>query len=112
MTTSASSTRDPHTFSNYDLFKTTHTQANLWIDFDKRVVSGNVVLSLKSTSNASSEEVVLDTSHLNIEDIKVNQKSCEWDMQPRTEPFGSPLKIKLDKAVDEGETFEVDVSQA
>lgn len=109
MTTLAKTKRDPNTLSNYDKFITTHLQANLNIDFTKRLLAGNVALSLKSASDASSNEIILDTSYLDIEDVKINQKSCDWELHSRIEPFGSPLRIKLDEAVDHGEALDVDV---
>ncbi|KAL9098607.1 MAG: hypothetical protein Q9163_005770 [Psora crenata] len=101
--------RDPNTLSNYHQFITVHTIASLRIDFDRKILAGNVVLTLKSASKAPSTEIVLDTSYLDIHDVKVDQLSCEWDLQPRTEPFGSPLRIKLGKTIEDGECVEVDI---
>lgn len=42
-------------------FITTHTTANLEIDFEKRRLWGNVVLLLKSLTDKEAEEVILDT---------------------------------------------------
>ncbi|KAL9130480.1 MAG: hypothetical protein Q9217_001352 [Psora testacea] len=109
MTTSTDTRRDPNTLSNYHQFTTIHTQVNLDIDFNKRILAGNIVLNLKPTSTckASSPEIVLDTSYLDIQDVEVNLQSCEWVLQPRTDPFGSALRIKLDKAVEDGHSVEV-----
>jgi len=53
--------RDPCTLSNYNNFKTTHTSADLHIDFKAKKLSGHVTLLLKSTTNAESKEILLDT---------------------------------------------------
>jgi leukotriene-A4 hydrolase len=53
--------RDPNTLSNYDDFRTKHTTAVLEIDFEKKVLKGNVALVLESLTDAKSEEILLDT---------------------------------------------------
>ena len=102
--------RDPNTLSNYDRFTTTHTKTDITIDFDKRILAGNVVLSLHA-ARGNEKEVVLDTSYLDIHDVNVNEKPCKWELQPRSEPFGSPLKISLEQAVDIGKTLTIDVGR-
>jgi hypothetical protein len=66
MVTSAavdSSQRDPNTLSNYSSFRTKHTVANFAIDFKRKILDGNVVLSLESTTAAETDEIVLDTRY-------------------------------------------------
>ena len=53
--------KDPCTLSNYHNFQTTHTNVDLRIDFARKLVHGNVILSLKSITEAETTEVVLDT---------------------------------------------------
>lgn len=53
--------RDPNTLSNYHNFVTIHTTANFELDFRKKVLEGNVVLRLQSTTEKEIDEVVLDT---------------------------------------------------
>lgn len=53
--------RDPNTLSNYHNFITKHTVANFEIDFDRKVLDGNVVLHLESITNAEIDSIVLDT---------------------------------------------------
>ena len=103
--------RDPNTLSNYDRFTTTHTQTNFIIDFDKKILTGNMIINLIAKGN-NEHEIILDTSYLDVHDVKVNGKACEWELRPRFEPFGSPLKIALEQTVDIGETLTVDVGQS
>jgi leukotriene-A4 hydrolase len=56
--------RDPNTLSNYNNFITTHTTANFTIDFDGKKLAGNVVLKLKSITNAESNQIILDTRYV------------------------------------------------
>lgn len=103
-------TRDPNTLSNYHNFLTTHTTVNFEIDFTKRTLDGNVVLSLKSVADAGSDEIVLDTSFLDIKDVKIRGKSSKWSLASRFEPYGSALSVKLDQGVEKGKTLELDIS--
>lgn len=102
--------RDPNTLSNYNDFITTHTVANLTIDFEEKILTGNILLRLKPVTKTKGKELVLDSSYLDIQDVKVDGRSLKWDLLPRSEPFGSALKIGLDKGVQESGSFEIDVS--
>lgn len=102
--------RDPNTLSNYHNFITTHTTANLEIDFEKKRLWGNVVLLLKSLTEKEADEVVLDTSYLDVKDVKVDGESAKWDLGARFEPYGSPLSIKLGKGVEKDKQIAIDIS--
>lgn len=102
--------RDPNTLSNYNEFVTTHTVANLNIDFKKKTLAGNILLKLKPIAQTKSQKVVLDSSYLDIQEVKVDGHSLKWDLLPRSEPYGSALKIDLDKTVSESASVEIDVS--
>ncbi|GME38569.1 Peptidase M1 alanine aminopeptidase/leukotriene A4 hydrolase [Neofusicoccum parvum] len=107
---SVNAPRDPNTLSNYHNFITTHTTANLEIDFEKRRLWGNVVLLLKSLTDKEAEEVILDTSYLDVKDVKVDGESAKWDLAARSEPYGSPLLIKLGKGVEKDKQIAIDIS--
>lgn len=102
--------RDPNTLSNYNNFLTTHTTANFDIDFEQKRLTGNVVLELKSITNAEAKEILLDTRNLDIKNVKVGGSPPKWDLLSRLEPYGNALSIKLDKGVENGKTVQVDVS--
>ncbi|KAL2002046.1 hypothetical protein VTN02DRAFT_728 [Thermoascus thermophilus] len=102
--------RDPNTLSNYNNWISTHVTANLDILFDQQKLAGNVIHKLKSITNGESRDIILDTNHLDIGEIKVNGKQSEWELLPRLEPYGTGLKIKLDSPVGLNETVEVDIS--
>lgn len=101
--------RDPNTLSNYNNFLTTHTIANFAIDFGQTTLDGNVILTLKSITNAETKEVLLDTSHLDVQDVKIDGAASKWNLLPRFEPFGSVLKIELEKGVQNEKSVEIDV---
>ena len=58
--------RDPNTLSNYNNWKTKHTIAELAIDFKKQRLTGTVTLQLESITEKESEEIILDTSFLDV----------------------------------------------
>jgi leukotriene-A4 hydrolase len=92
----ASVTRDPNTLSNYNCWKTKHTIADLAVDFKKQRVHGTVTLQLESLTDKASEEIILDSSFVDVQDVSINgTKIQEWALKERTEPFGSPLSIKF-----------------
>ncbi|KAH7121212.1 leukotriene A-4 hydrolase [Dendryphion nanum] len=101
--------RDPNTLSNYHNFVTRHTSANYEIDWEKSVLKGNVVLTLESLTNSESKEIILDTSFLDIKDVKIDGKSAKWSVADRSEPFGSPLSVKLDSGVAKGKKVDLDI---
>ena len=105
-------TRDPNTLSNYGHFLTTHTVVRLAINFDDRKVSGDVVLKLKSITDAESKEIVLDTSYLAVEDVTVEGRDSTWGLSSRSEPYGSALTINLEEGVDNGASLNVKISIA
>lgn len=102
--------RDPNTLSNYNNWRSAHITANFEILFDQKKLVGNVVHRLKSTTDAQSKEIILDTSHLDIGEVKVDGQPSKWELLAPLEPFGTPLKISLENAVKLDGTVEVDVS--
>lgn len=101
--------RDPNTVSNYNNWRSTHITANFDILFDQKKLVGNVVYQFKSITDGESQEIILDTSHLDIGAVKVDGQLSKWEFLPRLEPYGVPLKIRLDTPVKLNGTVEVDV---
>jgi len=109
MATAVPLPRDPSTLSNYNYFRTTHTTTNFTISFSNQQLAGNVILKLQSITDAKTKEIVLDTSYLDISDVKVDGNTTKWEVLPRTGPLGSPLMIQLENGVDNGKSVDVDV---
>jgi leukotriene-A4 hydrolase len=109
MATLINTPRDPNTLSNYNNFRCTHTEANFEILFDQKRLVGNVVHKLKSTTNAESKEIILDSSHVSIDEVQVNGSPAEWELLPPFGPLGTALKIKLDQPVQLDELVDVKV---
>lgn len=53
--------RDPNTLSNYDEIRTSKVAINYDINFEKKVLTGNVVLSMKVVAEDGCKQIVLDT---------------------------------------------------
>ncbi len=96
--------RDHNTLSNYNFWKTTHTATDFAIDFKKQILTGGVTLRLQSTTENESDEIILDTSFLDITQIDIQgDKTTDWVVKERVEPYGSPLHIKVPRTKKGGE---------
>jgi len=102
--------RDPNTLSNYNDWKTKHTIADLAIDFKKQRLTGNVTLQLESISEKESEEIVLDTSFLDIQDVSLNGGKSTWNVKDRSEPYGAPLSVQVPGGAAKGSIVSVDIA--
>ncbi|KAI9734290.1 MAG: hypothetical protein M1834_002394 [Cirrosporium novae-zelandiae] len=101
--------RDPNTLSNYNHWLTTHTTVDFSIDFDQKLLTGDVLLRLKSITNAETKEILLDSSYLDVFKVEVDgQKPQGFHILDRVEPYGSAVKIQLQEGVEMGR--EVDVN--
>jgi leukotriene-A4 hydrolase len=49
-------------------------------------------------------------SYLDVQDIKVDGEKVKWDLPARTEPYGSPITIKVGKDVGKNKEIEIAVS--
>ncbi|RDL37711.1 Leukotriene A(4) hydrolase [Venustampulla echinocandica] len=103
--------RDPNTLSNYNNWVTKHTIADLAIDFKKQRLTGTVTLQLESTTEKESEEIILDTSFLDVQEISVDgSKSKDWKVKERFEPYGSPLTVKVPGGASKGTIVSLDIA--
>lgn len=101
--------RDPNTLSNYNNWLTTHSTAKFDILFGEQRLRGHIAHKLKSITQAESKEIILDSSHVDINDVHVDGKPVKWDLLPRMEPFGSALKVSLDHGVPLDKSVELTV---
>ena len=104
--------RDPNTLSNYHELVTSRITANFTIDFQKKQLTGNVILALKSTRKGTNQKIVLDSSFLDIKNVRASDQGSKYSLHPRSEPYGSALEIELEKGVEAGTTVHIDVSSA
>ncbi|QSZ31017.1 hypothetical protein DSL72_000578 [Monilinia vaccinii-corymbosi] len=104
-------TRDPNTLSNYNNWRTKHTIADLAIDFKKQRVHGTVTLQLESITDKEAEEIILDTSFVDVQNVAVDgNETSQWTLKERTEPFGSPLCVKIPGGAAKGTIVALDIT--
>ena len=101
--------RDPNTLSNYNNWRTTHTSTTFDILFDEQKLTGNVTHKLKSITKAETKEIILDSSHVLIHEIKADSKPVKWEFAARHDPYGSAVHIKLDKGVELDKTIDLSI---
>ena len=106
------SPRDPNTLSNYNNWRTTQTSISIRILFDDQILKGQVTHKLKSITTAESKEVILDTSHVQVNDVKVDGKKHKFELSKRLEPYGSALKVFLDEGVPNEQIVDVAIDFA
>lgn len=101
--------RDPSTLSNFSVFRTTHTDISLALSFATSSLSGEVTLTLKALEDTL-EDVVLDTSYLDVKKVTVNGAVEKFSVAKREEPFGSALTVEVGKEVKQGEELKIKVN--
>ena len=101
--------RDPNTLSNYNNWRTSHTSTVFHILFDEQKLKGSVTHTFESLTDGETDTIVLDSNHVQIHGVKANGKSAGWELLSRVEPYGTPLKIKLDKKLKLKEKIEIEI---
>lgn len=88
--------RDPNTLSSYSAWRTKHTTVNYNIHFDAKKLKGHVSLILDRLAKGE-DKIVLDTSFLDVSGVEIAGSKAEFDLAAsRTEPYGTPLTIRVD----------------
>ena len=95
---------DPHSYANTTAFATRHFELDLDVDFDRRVLSGHVVLRL-NRRDAQAATLVLDTRDLDIRAVSVGTADgaltpTAFSLDARDPVLGSALRISLPPPAD------------
>jgi leukotriene-A4 hydrolase len=99
---SESNDQDLATQSNYKQIKTKHLDLNWIIDWDAKVFHGSVQLTLEAAAD-SVDKIVLDTSYLDIKEVKVDGSQVKFAVGDRDGVIGSALSFELPKAINKGQ---------
>jgi len=99
---------DPNTLSNHHSVVTRHTTIDVALDFKTSSVSGDAALMLTVLRDGV-EEVVLDTSYLDVKRVAVGGRETTWKLDGRKEPYGSALRIALADKPNIGDSIDVTV---
>ncbi|KAK8081894.1 leukotriene A-4 hydrolase/aminopeptidase [Apiospora saccharicola] len=103
-------TRDPNTLSNYGAWLTKHTTVNFKINFEKQRLEGSVSLDLESLTDKESNEIILDTTSLDISSVKLNAADLKWELKQAVAPYGSPLHITVPEGAQKGAVVKLDIA--
>ncbi len=89
---------DYHSYANTDDYRTTHIDLDFSVDFDRKVLIGEVRLQLDRVNDAS-EPLVLDTHTLDIASVRADVagrlREVEYAIGPHSKDLGAPLTIQL-----------------
>ncbi|KAK1634037.1 peptidase family M1-domain-containing protein [Colletotrichum phormii] len=99
---------DVNTSSNFHDFSTQHTALDLTIDFDRKILFGQIAITGQAKVQGLTE-IVLDTSHVVIKGVGHSGEKAPWILKPDNGENGSPLYIELGRSYNEGETIELTV---
>ncbi|EJT51631.1 leukotriene-A(4) hydrolase [Trichosporon asahii var. asahii CBS 2479] len=98
-TAPVSQDRDLFTLSNYQDIRTDNIDLDWSIDWDKKTIGGTATLKLEAIKDV--DEVVLDTSYLDIKDVTVDGKKA---LDEHIEAMGQALHVKLPSTLKKGQT--------
>ncbi|KAK8854951.1 leukotriene A-4 hydrolase/aminopeptidase [Kwoniella newhampshirensis] len=96
--------RDLATLSNYLSIVTRHIDLDWTIDWSKKIIWGSSTLKLEVSDEEGVEEVVLDSSYLDIKEVEVEGDKVSWKLDERIGAMGEALRIFLPNPVKKGET--------
>ncbi|MET0498660.1 MAG: M1 family metallopeptidase [Steroidobacteraceae bacterium] len=89
--------RDVHSYARPEIARVTNVDLDLKVDFDARTLAGTATLDIHATRNAN--EIVLDTSGLNIQAVHDGGgRKLPWSLGATDEILGAPLKVTIGKA--------------
>lgn len=96
---------DQATLANYTEIRTTHIDLDWTIDWDRQVIFGHANLKLQATKDVN--DIVLDSSYLDIKEVGVAGEQVQWVHGERIGAMGEGLKIDLKRALKAGEASDV-----
>ncbi|CAG8556383.1 3174_t:CDS:2 [Acaulospora colombiana] len=99
---------DPSTFSNVTEVRTTHIDVNFNVNFETRIIDGNITLKLITLVD-DVKKVILDTRYLNVRSASLSGEKLKYNVAPRNEKFGSALHIELGKSLPANTEFSLNV---
>ncbi|KAH7169902.1 peptidase family M1-domain-containing protein [Dactylonectria macrodidyma] len=100
---------DTSSCSNPEMVTTNHTEIDVTIDFERRVLCGTTVVTLEILRDDGINHVMLDTAYLGISSVSSAGKQLEWELKPWTEPSGCPLYIDFGQRVRKGDRIKLTI---
>ncbi|KAF8508488.1 hypothetical protein JB92DRAFT_2732664 [Gautieria morchelliformis] len=99
---------DQTTQSNYRDISTEHIDIDWSLDFNAKTVSGTARHNLIAKKDGV-QEVVLDTSFLDIKSVQVNGQTSRYSLGEHHAVMGSPLSIQFPQSLSTGKTIAVSI---
>jgi len=114
---SKTQTIDPCSYANIHEVKCVHTHLNLSVDFEKKILFGNVDLSFKCVSKDKPiSSIILDTRELDVKSVYLttdaNKTPLKHSYLPANEKvptYGKPLNIALSTALNNDDTVQITI---
>jgi leukotriene-A4 hydrolase len=94
---------DDHTLSNYKDVQVTHVHLNLEVDFEKEILKGSVVHTIKNEKGFT--KVIFDSKNLNIQGVQVDGADAVYEVGEYDELLGSPLNVTITAESNKVEIF-------
>ncbi|GAC24939.1 leukotriene A-4 hydrolase [Paraglaciecola mesophila KMM 241] len=91
--------KDYHSFSNPEQISVTHLALDLDVNFDKKVISGDVQLTVKRMQEGNNT-LVLDTRDLTIKGVTANGMPIPYSLGKEDSFLGAPLSITVPEGAD------------
>ena len=86
--------KDYHSFSNPEQISVTHLALDLDVNFDKKIISGDVELSVKRMQEGNNT-LILDTRDLTIKAVTANGMPVPYSLGKADSFLGAPLTITI-----------------
>ncbi|CAK6983123.1 leukotriene A-4 hydrolase [Scomber scombrus] len=100
---------DPCSFSSFTKCVTRHLNLYLRVDFERRVLTGRVALTVEALEDRFTS-LVLDTRDLKIVSVTTNGQAAKFTMGPKHSFKGTPLEITLPFDLSRGQHVIVEVT--
>jgi leukotriene-A4 hydrolase len=86
--------KDYHSFANPEEIKVTHLDLDLTVDFDRKILTGEVQVSFERT-NENANQLILDTRDLDIQGVSFDNMAIPFELEKSDSFLGSALKIDV-----------------
>ena len=108
---------DPCSFANNNEVKSKQIHLNLSVNFDKKVLFGNVDLTFECITNGDEQvsSIILDSRELDIKSIYITndkEKKLKYSLlagNDKVPTFGQPLKIELSSPLKSKEEIQISI---
>jgi hypothetical protein len=91
---------DLATLSNYSEIRTTHTELEWAIDWDRQIISGHAKVQLQAVKDVNN--IILDASELDVKSVVMNGEKVKWKLGEKIGVMGAALHVDLGQTLKVG----------